>query len=206
MMSNLPCWSITSRTVRRQSSSDPMSPRCTVAWHSGKSSDTPEQNVSAASLLSLYPAAISAPWEARLREMAAPIPRVPPVTKATRPTSFSPARLVRTCVAVTVPPRQCSPACAPEQALLGTAAPVSVRHEHPAAPCARQTQEMPGFDAAAAGVCTWNVSPLGHRVEHPRRLDGVLGCQEDAAVRYSQSGPCAQPGETNRGVSSERAP
>ena len=38
----------------------------------------------------LYPAAMAAPWLARLAEMAAPMPLVPPVTKATFPLSLSP--------------------------------------------------------------------------------------------------------------------
>jgi hypothetical protein len=38
----------------------------------------------------LKPAAIVAPFEARLSEMAAPIPRVPPVMSATRPVSVDP--------------------------------------------------------------------------------------------------------------------
>src|SRR4051812_35363519 len=103
-MSSRPCWSTTSATVRRQSSGDPMSPRCTVDRLSGKSSVMVRQKVSAASWLPLYPAATSAPCAARLRQIAAPIPRVPPVTKATRPTSFSPTRPVRACVAVTSAP------------------------------------------------------------------------------------------------------
>jgi hypothetical protein len=53
----------------------------------------------------LYPAATSAPCEARLREMAAPIPRVPPVTNATRPSSFSPALPTDSLVAVMASPR-----------------------------------------------------------------------------------------------------
>ena len=40
------------------------------------------------------PAATAAPWLARLRQIAAPMPRVPPVTKATRPSSLLPATAV----------------------------------------------------------------------------------------------------------------
>ena len=36
-------------------------------------------------LVGLYPAAISAPWAARRRQIAAPIPHMPAVTSATRP-------------------------------------------------------------------------------------------------------------------------
>src|SRR5687768_3518713 len=43
---------------------------------------------------------MAAPCDARLREIAAPIPRVPPVTKATLPRSFSPVVAVLASVAV----------------------------------------------------------------------------------------------------------
>ena len=57
---------------------------------SGKSSRNESRNSSALTVWPLYPAATEAPWLARLRQIAAPMPRVPPVTRATRPDSFSP--------------------------------------------------------------------------------------------------------------------
>jgi hypothetical protein len=50
------------------------------------------RNFLAASSLPPNPAARTAPWLARLRQMAAPMPRVPPVTNATRLLSLSPTR------------------------------------------------------------------------------------------------------------------
>jgi len=51
-------------------------------------SSSSARKLSACSLLRLYPAATEAPWLARLRQMAAPMPRLPPVTRATRPLSL----------------------------------------------------------------------------------------------------------------------
>jgi hypothetical protein len=52
-MSSRPCCSITSEIVRRQSSADPMSPRCTEVLLSGKLSRNCWVNLSAASWLPL---------------------------------------------------------------------------------------------------------------------------------------------------------
>src|ERR1700730_8180603 len=82
-MSRRPCWSITSPTVRRQSSADPMLPWWRLPFRPLPVS--PLMNVSAVSWSRLEPAATSAPCSARLWQIAAPIPRVPPVTNATRP-------------------------------------------------------------------------------------------------------------------------
>ena len=88
-MSRRPCCSMTSWTERRQSSGEE-----TLPWWIEPlvpASSISLQKVSAFSRLPAYPAATTAPCDARLRQIARPIPRVPPVTKATRPVSFFPA-------------------------------------------------------------------------------------------------------------------
>src|SRR5674476_982955 len=94
-MSILPCSSRTSWTTRRQSSGRETLPWWTLArpWPA-KSSSSSLRNCSARSRLPLYPAATDAPWLARLLQIAAPMPRVPPVTRATFPESFWPAMAV----------------------------------------------------------------------------------------------------------------
>src|SRR5450759_707555 len=90
-MSILPCSSRTSWTTRWQSSGRETLPWWTLARPGpSKSRANSLTNCSARSRLPLYPAATEAPWLARLLQMAAPIPRVPPVTSATRPASLSP--------------------------------------------------------------------------------------------------------------------
>jgi len=70
-------------------------PECSVITERAPNASVkPERKASAASLFRLYPAATEAPCEARLRQMAAPMPRVPPVTSATFPSSLSPANPV----------------------------------------------------------------------------------------------------------------
>src|SRR6266566_2311228 len=85
-MSRRPCCSMTSRTTRRQSSGSPMFPLWTVIVP-GYSAFMSSVNFSAASCCRQYPAATCAPSWARRWLMAAPMPRVPPVTRATRPSS-----------------------------------------------------------------------------------------------------------------------
>ena len=85
-MSRRPCWSMTSRTTRRQSSGSPMFPWCTVIVP-GYSAFMVSVNFSAASCWRQYPAATCAPSCASRWLMAAPMPRVPPVTRATRASS-----------------------------------------------------------------------------------------------------------------------
>src|ERR1035437_3696412 len=90
-MSILPCSSRTSWTTRWQSSGRETLPWWTLARPGpSKSRANSLTNCSARSRLPLYPAATEAPWLARLLQTAAPIPRVPPVTSATRPASLSP--------------------------------------------------------------------------------------------------------------------
>src|SRR5438094_797080 len=85
-MSRRPCCSMTSRTTRRQSSGSPMFPLWTVIVP-GYSAFMSSVNFSAASCCRQYPAAMCAPSCARRWLMAAPMPRVPPVTRATRSSS-----------------------------------------------------------------------------------------------------------------------
>ncbi len=85
-MSRRPCCSMTSRTTRRQSSGSPMFPLWTVIVP-GYSAFMSSVNFPAASCCRQYPAAMCAPSWARRWLMAAPMPRVPPVTRATRSSS-----------------------------------------------------------------------------------------------------------------------
>src|SRR3954463_13536479 len=89
-MSSRPWRSRTSLTVRSQSSGLPMLPWCVEVSISALARSA--QRRSAASESRLWPAAMFAPWIASARQIAAPMPRVPPVTRATRPSSLLPAR------------------------------------------------------------------------------------------------------------------
>jgi len=92
-MSSLPCWSSTSWTTLRQSSGVETLPWWIVARTcSPKRSSNSATNCSARAVFALYPAATEAPWAAKLRQIPAPMPRVPPVTSATRPASLSPTK------------------------------------------------------------------------------------------------------------------
>src|SRR6516164_9785506 len=84
-MSRRPCWSMTSRTTRRQSSASPMLPSCNVQRCWGYSAARAAWNFSAPSCCCQWPAATDAPSLASSWQMAAPMPVVPPVTRATRP-------------------------------------------------------------------------------------------------------------------------
>ena len=88
-MSSRPCCSITSLTTRRQSSGEATLPRCVLTDAENRSAKS-LANCSARSTFPLKPAAIVAPCEASSSDMAAPMPRIPPVTSATRPVSLDP--------------------------------------------------------------------------------------------------------------------
>src|SRR6185503_4186330 len=88
-MSSRPCCSRTSFTTRRQSSGEATLPRC-VETGAEKRSAKSFANCSARSTFPLKPAAIVAPCEPSSSDMAAPMPRIPPVTSATRPVSPDP--------------------------------------------------------------------------------------------------------------------
>src|SRR5664280_2435991 len=78
-MSILPCWSSTSWTTRRQSWGLDTLPWWMLARPGpSKSRSNSLTNRSAFSRSPLYPAATEAPWLARLLQIEAPIPRVPP--------------------------------------------------------------------------------------------------------------------------------
>src|SRR3954447_21495705 len=85
-MSRRSCSSSTSCTTRWQSSHSPTLPLWIEA--SSHSDWKSSRNSSAASVFDVYPGATIAPCDARLRDIAAPMPRVPPVTSATRPSSL----------------------------------------------------------------------------------------------------------------------
>ena len=89
-MSSRPCCSITSLTTRRQSSGEATLPRCVLTDAENRSAKS-LANCSARSTFPLKPAAIVAPCEASSSDIAAPMPRMPPVTSATRPVSLDPA-------------------------------------------------------------------------------------------------------------------
>ena len=92
-MSSLPCCSMTSLTTRRQSSADATLPRWVVTGV-GKRSAKSAANSLGLPRLAAVPAAMTAPSAARHSEIAAPMPRVPPVTRATRPRSRPPVSAV----------------------------------------------------------------------------------------------------------------
>src|SRR3954454_25390674 len=82
-MSSRPCWSSISWTVRWQSSQSPTLPLCRLM--SAPSPFNSSAKLFARSSLDEKPAPTTAPSSASDRVIAAPIPRVPPVTSATRP-------------------------------------------------------------------------------------------------------------------------
>src|SRR4051794_981222 len=84
-MSRRPCCSRTSWIVRWQSSQSPTLPWCTLM--SAPSRLSSSAKLCARSAFEEKPAATTAPSSANRRLIAAPIPRVPPVTRATRPDS-----------------------------------------------------------------------------------------------------------------------
>src|ERR1700730_8085741 len=89
-----------------------------VTRRSGCSALTSARNFSAASWSCQKPAATCAPWLASSWQMAAPMPRVPPVTNATRP-STSPGRVPRSCSSEVVIACFLSPAQQPAHDLAG---------------------------------------------------------------------------------------
>src|SRR4051812_32104713 len=82
-MSRRPCWSSISWTVRWQSSQSPTLPWCRLM--SAPSPFSSSAKLFSRSSLDEKPAPTTAPSSASDRVIAAPIPRVPPVTSATRP-------------------------------------------------------------------------------------------------------------------------
>src|ERR687894_306813 len=123
-----------------------------------------------------------------LRQMAAPIPRVPPVTKATLPESLSPVLLVRSWVTVTgsswgrAPERRCGGRV---DALVRRSAPAAVYRQHGAARATRQGRARLPLATARRAVA----DVLG-RVPHapsPTRGGGPRG-HRSAARRPGQYG------------------
>ena len=84
-MSTRPCWSITSASTRRQSSAWAMLPSCTVIRPPGKSAVMLATNFWDVFVAVPVSGRHVRPRPAKARPMAAPMPRVPPVTNATRP-------------------------------------------------------------------------------------------------------------------------
>ena len=99
-MSSRPCRSMTSPTTPRQSPAEPMLPSCTVNGRPGYRSARPAWNCAALSWCRQYPAATAAPAPASCLLIAAPMPAVPPVTRATRPVRVPSVPVCRSWVIV----------------------------------------------------------------------------------------------------------